>query len=928
MNPTGLAEAYERVLAPTDADAVLRACAAELAAGLDARGVALWLLEDLSVVHQARWPEGVELSPAIEPDLAGLAARMLARGGDWEWQGGGTWRAALVARVDADGKRALACVWGGALAQPDAALPSATATRLLELGLRHARQCAALARGRAVEARSERWFKRLDDQIRVLDRERKKFAAMVSKTDNVMFVTDPKGVIRWANPALVARPQPDATSTTWVGRACRDVCAQWSHRCGGREDTNCPVAQACGRGETVNVEVLPAGDAPARAIVISALPIMGPDGKPEEIMVTAQDLSDLQILRWSEARYRRLFDRNANALLMLDPATRRIVRANDSAAELFGRDAGALAGTALSDLHEPAVWARLEPWYAQIVDQDSATTFEATLRAKDGARIAETRATRVELADQMIVLVEYKDITDSRRAQEALRAAEARLHAVVASAPLVLFALDRDGRFVLSEGRALQSLGLMPGQVVGQSVFDVYRDAPEVAANVRRALAGEEHTAIVSVGTLAFETHFAPTRDAQGVVTGLIGVATDVTQSRHLEEQLRQSQKMEAVGRLAGGVAHDFNNLLTAMLGSCELLLSQIPPQDPARRFVLEIQKSGTRGALLTRQLLSFGRRELLAPRVLDLRAVVREMEDLLARLLGEDVDYLTRFGDEAALVKADVGQIEQVLMNLVVNARDAMPGGGRLTVEVGGVELDEAYCAAHLDAHPGAHVLLAVSDSGIGMSSDVAARVFEPFFTTKERGKGTGLGLSTVYAIVQQWGGHIGVYSEPGKGSAFKVYLPRLAQPAAGAETAFVGAVRPTGRETILLVEDEDGVRDVARETLLLHGYKVIEARDGEEALAMAGRVQEAIDLVLTDVVMPHLSGGQLVQRLAVTRPELRVLFMSGYPDDAVFRNGLLPAGAEFVQKPFSLEGLARRVREVLDGCAPRVADGTERAA
>jgi CheY-like chemotaxis protein len=248
------------------------------------------------------------------------------------------------------------------------------------------------------------------------------------------------------------------------------------------------------------------------------------------------------------------------------------------------------------------------------------------------------------------------------------------------------------------------------------------------------------------------------------------------------------------------------------------------------------------------------------------------------------------------------------------------MPGGGRLTVEVTGVELDDAYCLSHVDSRPGPHVMLAVSDSGIGMASDVAARVFEPFFTTKERGRGTGLGLSTVYGIVQQWGGHIGVYSEPMKGTAFKVYLPRLARAADTPDAPSTSTARPSGKETILLVEDEDGVREVARETLQLYGYRVLEARDGMEALAIAERVQDPIDLLLTDVVMPHLSGGQLVQCLAGSRPSLRVLFMSGYPDDAVFRNGLLPAGAEFVQKPFSLEGLARRVREVLDA-APRAA-------
>ena len=252
--------------------------------------------------------------------------------------------------------------------------------------------------------------------------------------------------------------------------------------------------------------------------------------------------------------------------------------------------------------------------------------------------------------------------------------------------------------------------------------------------------------------------------------------------------------------------------------------------------------------------------------------------------------------------------------MNLVVNARDAMPGGGRLTVEVGEVTLDEAYCASHLDAHVGAHVLLAVSDSGMGMPTDVAARVFEPFFTTKERGKGTGLGLSTVYAIVQQWGGHIGVYSEPGKGSAFKVYLPRLLKSLAPAENPCAGAVRPAGRETILLVEDEDGVRDIARETLLMHGYKVIEARDGVEALAVADRVQDGIDLVLTDVVMPRMSGRELAERLRQARPEVKVIFMSGYTDDVLVRTGALSPGMSFLQKPLRPDALAAKVREALD--------------
>jgi PAS domain S-box-containing protein len=675
-----------------------------------------------------------------------------------------------------------------------------------------ARLRAEVERAREVEERYERWFKRLDEQIRVLDRERQKFSAMVSQTDSCVFVTDPAGTIHWANPVLAALPAPPgpdpdhASDTGWIGRSCRDVCGTWDGGCHAAVDARgaCAVARALERGETVHQELNSRTDHGTRTLYLTALPIRGPDGKPQEVMIMAQDLSDLAVLQRSETRYRRLFECNANALLMVDPMSQRILLANAMAGRLLACPADALAGLRLAELHDPDVWSRIEPRYTQVLLEERPALFETVLLSRDGGeRLAEVSATRLELEGQAVTVVELRDITESRRIEGALR---------------------------------------------------------------------------------------------------------------HAEEQLRQSQKMEAVGRLAGGVAHDFNNLLTAIQGSCELLLLRLDPEDPLRRYAEEIQKSGARGGLLTRQLLSFGRREVLAPRILDVRAVVSEMDYMLKRLVGEDVDYVTRFGSRVASVRADQGQIEQVLMNLVVNARDAMPDGGRLTVEISNVELDAAYCRNYSGTEPGAYVLLGVSDTGCGMTPDVQSRVYEPFFTTKERGRGTGLGLSTVYAIVTQWGGHIGLYTEPGRGTSFKVYLP-LAGEAGKAEVAPSAPSRAAhGWETILLVEDEETVRGIAREILELHGYAVIEARDGVEALAAAEAHHEPIHLVLTDVVMPRMSGGHMVERLLPRRPETRVLFMSGYPDDAVVRNGLLDASAQFVQKPFSLEGLVHRVRDVLD--------------
>jgi signal transduction histidine kinase/CheY-like chemotaxis protein len=386
---------------------------------------------------------------------------------------------------------------------------------------------------------------------------------------------------------------------------------------------------------------------------------------------------------------------------------------------------------------------------------------------------------------------------------------------------------------------------------------------------------------------------------------------------RRSEAQLRQAQKMEAVGRLAGGVAHDFNNLLTAIMGYSQLLRSRPGVGKDALQDIAEVEKAAARAASLTRQLLAFSRQQRLLPRVLDLNQVIVETDKMLRRLIGEDIDLLTVAAPDLGHVKTDPGQIEQVLLNLAVNARDAMPEGGKLTIETANVTLDEAAIHGREGLSPGAYVMLAVSDNGVGMDAETKARIFEPFFTTKEIGRGTGLGLSTVHGIIKQSGGHVEAYSEPGHGATFKVYLPRVDAPLDVPAPIPASSTGLNGSETILVVEDEDLVRRVVCEGLRLRGYRVIEARDRTEALATCDDCQRrriALDLMVSDVVMPGLSIAELLDRLRVGYPSLRILYMSGYTDRAMSHQGVVPTGAAYLQKPFTLDALVRKVREVLD--------------
>ena len=508
---------------------------------------------------------------------------------------------------------------------------------------------------------------------------------------------------------------------------------------------------------------------------------------------------------------------------------------------------------------------------------------------------------------------------ERKRAEEKVRESEARLRVLVEQLPAALWTVDRSLCFTSAVGAGLGRLGLKPNAVAGLSLAQYFGTSdslfPPIAAH-RRAIAGEATTFHAEWKNGSYTCHVEPLRSSDGELQGAICMALDITDRKQLEEQLRQAQKMEAVGRLAGGIAHDFNNLLMVIQGYADLLAERLPQGDSLRRNAEQIQTASQRATSLTRQLLAFSRKQMLAPKVLNIQSVVADMEKILRRLIGEDVQLETSAAPDLGLVKADRSQIEQVILNLAVNARDAMPDGGRLTIEAANAELDSNFC--HYPPAvlaPGKYVMLSVTDNGCGMDPETQTHIFEPFFTTKEKGKGTGLGLATVYGIVKQSGGYVWVYSEPGRGTSFKVYLPRIEDEAAGPRNEPPAQFRatPRGSETVLLVEDEKGVRELAREYLQMTGYQVIEAENGHEALELAAMHPGKIHLLMTDVVMPGISGRELSERVKSVRPEIQVLFMSGYTDQAVVNHGILESDAVLLQKPFTLTALALKLREIL---------------
>jgi len=518
----------------------------------------------------------------------------------------------------------------------------------------------------------------------------------------------------------------------------------------------------------------------------------------------------------------------------------------------------------------------------------------------------------------------FENITDRKRGEQALRESDDRLKRAAAAGNVGLWDWDLRTNEVYYSPEWKHQIGYEDREIPG--TIDEFRSRlhPDESERVLKAV----QTCLADPKGV-YEQEFrirhkdgsyrlilargSPLFDDQGKPIRMLGSHVDITERAELEGQLRQAQRMESIGRLAGGIAHDFNNLLTVMLSTADLAMADLREGDPLRTDFLEIRHAVERAVALTRQLLAFSRKQVLQPAVLNLNTVIANMEKMLRRVIGEDVDLAVVPTEDLASVTVDPGQIEQVIMNLAVNARDAMPDGGRLTVATQNIELDDTYAAQHASVRPGPYVMLAMSDTGVGMDEHTRARIFEPFFTTKERGKGTGLGLSTVFGIVEQSGGHIWVYSEVGKGTAFKIYLPSSAE---GAPAR--GPARPAastrGTETILVVEDEERLRHLIRRTLESAGYTVLAAANGGEALLLLERHEGTVHLMLTDVVMPGLGVRELAARVGALRQEARVLYMSGYTDDTIVRRGVLEQGIHFLPKPFAPDGLTRKVREVLD--------------
>jgi len=656
--------------------------------------------------------------------------------------------------------------------------------------------------------------------------------------------------------------------------------------------------------------------------------LAGIDRGPDTVCMGITDITDRkradQALARSEAHFRTLTE-NASDMITVVDREGRVIYESASVARQQGRPAQDVLGRPVFErVHPDDVAEVRRALHGLIQGSGPQARLRFRFQYRDGTWHVLESVGRNLLDDPAVrgIVLNTRDVTDQARAAEALQTSETKFRALTENSTDLIASLDLDGRLTYASPSAHRILGYEPGALLGESAFDYIH--PEDVARVReafvQAVASHDTTALraqfrfrhLDGSWRAFEAVASNMLDVTAV-RGVVLNCRDITEQRALEAQFRQAQRLEAVGRLAGGVAHDFNNILTAITAYSELLLGELPPDDQKRGDVEEIRAAAQRAAALTRQLLAFSRKQVLQVKVLDLNAVVRTLDRMLQRLLGEDVRLELALSDGLGAVRADPVQMEQVIMNLAVNARDAMPAGGRLTIETANVVLDDSYSRMHQGAKPGRYVMLAMSDTGIGMDEETRSHLFEPFFTTKGQGKGTGLGLATVYGIVKQSGGNIWVYSEPGRGATFRLYLPRVdEQP----EPLVRRATLPVagGNETVLLAEDDAAVREVMAQALEHKGYRVLRASDGHMALDLARAHSAQIDLLVTDLVMPGMTGRELALGVLAVRRDVRVIYMSGYSDEAVVRHGVLEKGLHYLQKPFAIEDLARKVREVLD--------------
>lgn len=739
---------------------------------------------------------------------------------------------------------------------------------------------------------------------------------------NAIAITDKDGIISWVNPAFARLTGYSAEEA--VGQSTRIL------RSGLHDDSfyaelwKTILAGKVWRGEMANRRK----DGTVYFEEQTIAPVTDQSGEIVNFVTIKNDVTERKRAAQELERAKAFSDKlieTANVIILgLDP---------DGKINIFNKMAETITGYSRDEVvgrswfetlvpreRFPEVWQEFE----RLTAGGAPSLYENPIITKDGTeRYIMWQNSQIFVDGEVTETISFgNDITDRRKAEDALRRSEERYRDLVENALDIIYTHDLEGNYISVNEAAERITGYTIEESLALNLADTV--APEQISKAREMIAAK----LAGKGVTAYELEIVA-KDGRrvpvevntriiyedGKPVGVQGIARDITERKQLEDQLRQSQKLESIGRLAGGIAHDFNNMLTAINGYSDLALRQVEPDSPVRRHLEEIKKAGERSALLTSQLLAFSRRQILLPEEFKVNDVINDTSNLLKRLIGEDIELITYLKPTAGSIRFDRGQLSQILINLAVNARDAMPEGGKLTIETSNVFADPAYASNHVGVLPGAYVVLSVSDTGVGMTPDVQAQIFEPFFTTKGVGKGTGLGLATVYGIVRQSGGGIFVYSEVDHGTTFKIYIPRVVEGSTGGVQPDEAAPKlALGTETILLAEDEDVVRALSRQVLEACGYTVLEARDGAEALEILQRQGDEIDLLITDVVMPHLGGRELAERLAETHPRLPILFASGYTDDAIVRHGVLETNVNFIQKPFTLDSVARKVRDLLE--------------